>query len=114
LNASFVSRQVSGVTVIDISGRVTLGDPAEGLREAVETALKEGATRILLNLAAVNYVDSSGIAALLFSLRTAKEQGASLKLLNLSRRIQDLLKLTGVLPLFECLGDEAAAVSSFV
>jgi anti-sigma B factor antagonist len=101
------------VAVIDISGRVTLGGPSNGLRDAVETALRDGATGILLNLAAVDYVDSSGIGELMVSLRTAKERGLPLKLLNVPRRIQDLLKLTKVKLLFECLGDEAAAVSSF-
>jgi anti-sigma B factor antagonist len=111
LSASFSSRRISGVIIIDVAGRVTLGAPSNGMRESIEGALKNGAAGILLNLADVDYIDSSGIGELVSGLRRAKLQGASLKLLNVSRRIQDLLKLTKVFPLFECVDHEASDVS---
>jgi anti-sigma B factor antagonist len=113
LSTSFPSRQVSSVTIIDVSCPITFGEPSSEMRGAIATALKEGATKILLNLAEVNYMDSSGIGELLIGLRAARSRGSSLKLLNLSRRVQDLLKLTKVLTCFECFNDEPSAIASF-
>ncbi len=113
MTASFASRRVSGVTIIDVTGRITLGAPSHGLREAISGAMKDGATNILLNLAGVDYLDSSGIGELVGGVRSTKAQGVTLKLLGVSKRIQDLLKLTKVLPLFECFSDEAGAIAGF-
>ena len=113
MSTNFLTRQVSGVTIIVISGRITLGEPSNDMKEAIAAALKGGSTRILINLAEVSYMDSAGIGELLGGLRAAQSHGASIRLLNVSRRVQDLLKLTNVIALFECFDDEASAIAGF-
>jgi anti-sigma B factor antagonist len=107
------ARQVEGVTVVDLSGRITLGEASVAVRDVINDLMGKGNKKILLNLVGVNYIDSSGIGVLVRSLSTARSQGGELKLVNLSKRIGDLLRITKVYSLFDVKDDEAAAVASF-
>jgi anti-sigma B factor antagonist len=113
MSTGFLSRRVSGVIVIDISGPLTLGAATFEMREVIAAALKEGETKIVLNLAEVDYMDSAGIGTLLAALREARTQGSALKLLNVARRVQELLNITQLTPFFERFSDEATAIASF-
>lgn len=107
------SREAGPVSVVDISGRITLGDGSALLRKTIRGLLEEGRTRILLNLGDVDYIDSSGIGELVSGYSTVKGRGGELKLLNLSRRVRDLLQLTKLYTVFDVFTDEAAAIRSF-
>jgi anti-sigma B factor antagonist len=107
------TRQVDGVTIVDLSGRITLGEGGVTLRNTVHGLLSKGLKRILLNLGEVNYIDSSGIGELVSSLTAAKKEGGELKLLNPTKRVLDLLQITKLHTLFDVKNDEAAAVQSF-
>jgi anti-sigma B factor antagonist len=107
------TRQVDGVTIVDLSGRITLGEGSVTLKDTVHDLLSKGLKRILLNLGEVNYIDSSGIGALVSALTAAKNQGGELKLLNVTKRVHDLLQITKLHTLFDVKNDEAAAVLSF-
>ncbi len=107
------TRQVDGVTIVDLSGRITLGEGSVKLKDTVHDLLSKGLKRILLNLGEVNYIDSSGIGELVSALTAAKKQGGELKLLNLTKRVNDLLQITKLHTLFDVKNDEAAAVQSF-
>jgi len=107
------SRQVDGVTVLDCSGRITLGEGSVILRDMVRELLSKGQKKIVLNLAEVNYIDSSGIGELVSAFTTTKNQGGELKLLNLTKKVNDLLQITKLYTVFDVKDDEAAAVKSF-
>ena len=107
------TRQVEGVTIVDLSGRITLGEASVVVRDLINDLMGKGNKKILLNLVEVNYIDSSGIGVLVSSFSTVRSQGGELKLVNLSKRIGDLLKITKVYSLFDVKDDEAAAVASF-
>lgn len=107
------SRDAGAVAVVDISGRITLGDGSALLRKTIRGLLEEGRTRILLNLGDVDYIDSSGIGELVSGYSTVKGRGGELKLLNLSRRVRDLLQLTKLYTVFDVYSDEATALRSF-
>ncbi len=107
------TRQVDGVTIVDLSGRITLGEGSVTLKDTVHDLLSKGLKRILLNLGEVNYIDSSGIGSLVSALTAAKNQGGELKLLNVTKRVHDLLQITKLHTLFDVKNDEAAAVLSF-
>lgn len=107
------SRQVDGVTVVDLSGRIILGEPTSTLREMFRDMIGRGQKKILLNLADVNYIDSSGLGTLVSGYTTLTSQQGQLKLLNLTKRVHDLLQLTKLLTVFEVFDNEAAAVKSF-
>lgn len=106
-------RQVDGVTIVDCSGRITLGEGSVTLRETISQLLAKNEKKILLNLADVNYIDSSGIGELVSGYTTAHKQGGELKLLNLTKKVHDLLQITKLYTVFEVKDDEAAAVKSF-
>ena len=106
-------RQSGDVTIIDLSGKITIGEGSVQLRETVRKALDEGKKKIILNLGDVSYVDSSGIGELVSSYTTTSNNGGHLKLLNLTKKIQDLLMITKLLTVFETFDSEAAAVESF-
>ena len=106
-------RQVSEVTILDLSGKITIGEGSVTLRETVRRLLDEGKKKILLNLGDVSYVDSSGIGELVSSYTTTNNNGGQLKLLNLTKKIQDLLMITKLLTVFETFDSEEAAVASF-
>jgi anti-sigma B factor antagonist len=107
------TRQVDGVTVLDISGRITLGEGSVQLRDAVRDLLSKGQKHILLNLGDVTYIDSSGIGELVSAFTTVKNQGGELKLLNLTRKVHDLLQITKLYTVFDVKDDEASAIASF-
>lgn len=106
-------RQTGDVSIIDLSGKITIGEGSVQLREAVRKALDEGKKKIILNLGDVSYVDSSGIGELVSSYTTTNNNGGHLKLLNLTKKIQDLLMITKLLTVFETFDNEAAAIESF-
>jgi anti-sigma B factor antagonist len=110
---TIASREVAGVSVLDLSGRITLGEGSVQLREAVRGLLGNGKKKILLNLGDVNYIDSSGLGELVSAYTTAKNQQAEVKLLNLTRKVHDLLQLTKLVTVFDIKDDEASAIASF-
>ena len=107
------TRQVDGVTIVDCSGRITLGEGSITLRETVSQLLTKGQKKILLNLGEVNYIDSSGIGELVSAFTTVRKQGGELKLLYLTKKVHDLLQITKLYTVFDVKDDEAAAVKSF-
>jgi anti-sigma B factor antagonist len=107
------TRQVGDVTVIDAAGRITLGEGTSTLRDAIKGIVDNGSKKVLLNLGEVNYIDSSGIGELVSAFTTVTNQGGQLKLLNLNKRIQDLLPITKLYTVFEVHDDEAASIRSF-
>jgi anti-sigma B factor antagonist len=107
------TRQVDGITVLDLSGRITLGDGSVKLRDSVRDLLGKGSKLILLNLGDVNYIDSSGIGELVSAYTTVRNQGGELKLLNLTKKVHDLLQITKLYTVFDVKDDEASAIASF-
>ena len=107
------TRQVDGVTILDLSGRITLGEGSVQLRDAIRDLLAKGSKLILLNLADVNYIDSSGIGELVSAYTTVRNQGGELKLLNLTKKVHDLLQITKLYTVFDVKDDEATAVKAF-
>lgn len=107
------TRTVNGVTVLDIHGKVTIGEGSVEIRNKVRELLGEGNKNILLNLGDVSYVDSSGIGELVSSFTTVTNQGGQLKLVNLTRRLRELLAITKLLTVFDSYEDEDTAVQSF-
>ncbi|HEV2521555.1 MAG TPA: STAS domain-containing protein [Candidatus Acidoferrales bacterium] len=107
------SRDVGGVTVIDMDGRITLGEGSALLRDLVREKLAEGHKNILMNLAGINYIDSTGLGELVSGYRMIKSQGGELKLLNLNKKISDLLQITKLYTVFDIHNQEAQAVASF-
>ena len=107
------NRQVDGVTIVDCSGRITLGEGSVILRDSVRELLGKGNKKILLNLGDVNYIDSSGIGELVSAYTTVKNQGGELKLLNLTKKVHDLLQITKLYTVFDVKDDEAQAIGAF-
>ena len=107
------SRQVDGVSVLDCNGRITLGEGSITLRDTVRDLLSKGHKKILLNLAEVSYIDSSGIGELVSAFTTVRNQGGELKLLNLTKKVHDLLQITKLYTVFDVKDDEASAIKSF-
>ena len=107
------NRQVGGINVVDMSGRITLGEGSVVLREAVKDLLAKGQKKILLNLGDVTYIDSSGIGELVSAFTSVRNQGGELKLLNLTKKVHDLLQITKLYTVFDIKDDEASAIQSF-
>ena len=106
-------RESAEVIILDISGRIVLGDGSKDLSRKIAELLSEGHNKILVNLAEVTYVDSSGLGELVSSYGSVKNAGGKVKLLNLQPRIAELLRMTKLHTLFECFSDESQAVASF-
>ena len=106
-------RAVGDVKVLDLKGRVTLGDGDELLRDKINSLLNQGHKKIVLNLGGVPYIDSAGLGEIVRTYTTVSRQGGSLKLLNLTKRITDLLSITKLLTVFETFESENDAVKSF-
>jgi len=106
-------RQVDSVMVVDVSGRITLGEGCTQLRELIRDQLSKGNKNILLNLADVTYIDSSGIGELVSAYTAVSNQGGQLKLLNLTKKVHDLLQITKLYTVFDIHDDEAKAIASF-
>ena len=107
------TRQVDSINVVDLSGRITLGEGCSQLRELIRDLLAKGHKNILLNLGEVTYIDSSGIGELVSGFTAVSNQGGHLKLLNLTRKVHDLLQITKLLTVFDVHDDEAKAIASF-
>jgi anti-sigma B factor antagonist len=106
-------RQAGDVTILDLSGEVRIGEGSISLRDAIRNLADSGKQKVLLNLAGVKYMDSSGIGELIANYTTVKRQGGQLKLLNLTDRIQNLLVITKLLTVFDAYDNEAEALKSF-
>ena len=106
-------RQVDGITILDLSGRITLGEGSITLRDSVHEVLAKGSKKILLNLGDTSYIDSSGIGELVSAFTSVKNAGGELKLLNLTQKVHDLLQITKLYTVFDIKDDEAAAIGSF-
>lgn len=113
MNMTTSTRQSGNVTIVDISGRIVLGEESATLRELVSDLLSKGHKRILFNLGDVNYIDSSGLGHLVSAFTSVRKQGGELKLLNLTNKVHDLMQITKLYTIFDILDDEAAAVKSF-
>jgi anti-sigma B factor antagonist len=113
MSMKLTTRDVSGVSIVDLSGKITLGEGGVALREEVRKLLAEGKKKIVLNLAEVNYIDSSGLGELVSAYTAVKNAGGELKLLNLTSKVRDLLVITKLVTVFDVKDDEASAVSSF-
>jgi anti-sigma B factor antagonist len=107
------TRQVNGVMIVDLSGRITLGEGSVILRDTVRDLVGKGNKKILLNLGEVNYIDSSGIGELVSAFTTVRNQGGELKLLNLTKKVHDLLQITKLYTVFDVKDDETAAIKSY-
>ena len=107
-------RTVGDVVIVDLSGKVTLGDGGDVvLKDKMQSLVQQGRKKVLLNLGEVSYVDSAGLGQIVQSYATVMKNGGSLKLLNVTKRIKDLLSITKLLTVFECHDSEAEAVTSF-
>ena len=107
------TRQVGDVSVVDVAGRITLGEGSSALRDALRDMINKNQKKILLNLGEVNYIDSSGIGELVSGFTTVTNSGGQLKLLNLNKRVKDLLQITKLYTVFDVHEEEAHAIRSF-
>jgi anti-sigma B factor antagonist len=107
-------REVGTVTIIDLSGRIALGEGSALLRKTIRDLLEDGQTKILLNLGDVNYIDSSGIGELVSGFTAVRSREGELKLLNLTKKVHDLLQITKLFTVFDIYSDESTAVTSYL
>ncbi len=109
-----IEERTSGdVTVLDLKGRLTLGEGDELLKDKINSLLLQGHRKLLMNLGEVPYIDSAGLGEIVRTYTTVNRQGGSLKLLNLTKRIEDLLSITKLLTVFETFNSEKEAVESY-
>ena len=113
MNTTLTFRELGDVTVIDVAGQIKLGEGTVSLRNAVRDLIDRNQKRILINLSAFHYTDSSGVGELVAAFTTVTNQGGQLKLLNLTKRVQDLLQITKLYTVFEVYDNEAQAIRSF-
>ena len=113
MNMTTNIRKLGGVTIVDISGRIELGEESAALRDLVRDLLNKGQKQILFNLGGVNYIDSAGLGHLVSAFTSVRNHGGELKLLNLSNNIRNLMQITRLYTVFEITDNEAAAVKSF-
>jgi anti-sigma B factor antagonist len=106
-------RRVGDVVIVDVSGKITLGDGDAALKDKMRSLVQQGQKKLLLNLGDVSYVDSAGLGEIVQAYATVNKNGGTLKLLNLTKRIKDLLSITKLLTVFETFDSEAEAVTSF-
>ena len=107
------TRTIGDITILDCSGKITLGEGTMTVRNTVRDILKANGKKIILNLADVNYIDSSGIGELVSTYTTVASSGGQLKLLNLTKKIHELLAITKLLTVFQVFENEPAALASF-
>ena len=107
------TRQVNDIIVIDLSGRVTMGEACAAIRDEIRDEIGQGNRKILLNLADVSYIDSAGLGELTAAYTTNRNRGGQLKLLNLTKRVQDLMQITKLYTIFDVYDDEKKAIGSF-
>ena len=113
MSVKLSTRKVGDVTVIDSAGRITLGEGASSFRDTIRDLANKGEKKILINLSEVSYIDSSGIGELVSAFTTVKNSGGELKLLNLTKKVHDLLQITKLYTVFDIKDDEATAISAF-
>jgi anti-sigma B factor antagonist len=113
MSMKVATRQVDGITILDLSGRITLGEGSVTLRDAIHDAIAKGSKHIVLNLGDISYIDSSGIGELVSAFTSVKNSGGELKLLNLTKKVHDLLQITKLYTVFDIWDNEASAVSAF-
>lgn len=106
-------REVGSVTIVDLSGKISLGEGSALLRKTIRDLLGAGQVKILLNLGDVNYIDSSGIGELVSGFTAVRNRNGELKLLNLTKKVHDLLQITKLFTVFDIYSDEATAVRSY-
>lgn len=106
-------RQAGDITILDMDGRITIGEGSIALRSAIRRLLEEGKKKILLNLGGVGYIDSSGIGELVSSFTAINKEGGQLKLLNLTQKLKDLLGITKLLTVFDVYTSESDALGSY-
>ena len=107
------TREIGEVTVIDMEGRITLGEGSSLLRDLIQENLKKGRKKILMNLGGISYIDSTGLGELVSGYRLVKSEGGDLKLLNLTKKVTDLLQITKLYTVFDVHNQESQAVASF-
>ena len=107
-------RDAGAVTVVDLGGRIVLGDGSALLRKTIRSLMDSDRTKILLNLADVDYIDSSGIGELVHAYTSVKNRGGELKLLHLTRKVHDILQITKLFTVFDVYSDESVAIATFV
>jgi anti-sigma B factor antagonist len=113
MSAKVTIRHVDGVSVLDVSGRITLGEGGVTLRDSIQDALKTGTKKLIVDLGGVSYMDSSGVGELTGAYTSAKNRDCELKLVNLTKKIDDLMQITKLATIFDIYSDEKEAVSSF-
>lgn len=113
MSVTFNEREKNGVLIIDVIGRITLGSGNQEMRDKVNAALDAGKTKIVLNLGELSYLDSSGVGTLVGCFTSSQNRGATLKLVNLTNKIKDLLAITKLLTVFDVHESEESAVNSF-
>ena len=113
MNMTIITRQAGDVTIVDISGRIVLGEESAALRNLVCDLTSKGHKKILFNLGDVSYIDSSGLGHLVSAFTSVRKQGGELKLLNLTKKVHDVMQITKLYTVFDIMDDEAVAVRSF-
>jgi anti-sigma B factor antagonist len=113
MNLSSQTRQAGEVTVVDLRGKITLGEESAKVRDLISSLLSEGHVKILLNLAGVEYIDSSGLGMLVSSVASVRKAGGEMKLVNLSDKVDDLMEVTRLYTVFDIEDDEQKALASF-
>lgn len=113
MSLTIETREVGHVSILDIHGRIVLGDEIHDLRDAVRGLISQGKKKIILNLADVDYIDSSGVGELVGCFTTVRNSGGELKLLNLTQKVHDVLHVTKLYTVFDIRDDEFNAVKSF-
>lgn len=106
-------RDVNGVTVVDIDGRIVLGEESNSFREKIKSLLAAGKKKIILNLANVSYIDSAGLGTLVATFHSARTQGATLKMAHLGAKFKEVLQVTKLMTVFDTYESEAVAIQSF-
>jgi anti-sigma B factor antagonist len=113
MNMTLSTRQVGGITILDIGGRIVLGEESASVRDVIRDLLKNGHKQILFNLGDVDYIDTIGLGSLVGALTTVRKQGGDLKLLNLPEKFAGVIQITKLYTVIDIRNDEAAAVKSF-
>jgi anti-sigma B factor antagonist len=113
MNLRMASKEVNGVSVLTLDGRIVLGEESHFLREKLKSLLAEGKKKIVLNMTDITYIDSAGMGILIAAHVSAKNQGASVRLCHLGKKFQEVMQMTKILTVFDVYDTEAAAVSSF-
>ena len=113
MNMATSNRRVGGVTIVHIRGRIELGEESAAMRDMIRDLLSKGHKQILLNLGAVEYIDSAGLGSLIGALASVRRQGGEMKLLNLPDKVVDVMQITRLYTVFDIVNDEASGVKSF-